>query len=70
MFTSDIQNRIEYILFISLVKFFNLLGLETGKKDRILSCFSFLLCFPNQKGNSSRNLKIAFPEKADAEINE
>ncbi len=63
-----IQNRIEYILFISLVKFFNLLGLEQARKTASFLASLFYYVFPIRKETVLGNLKIAFPEKADAEI--
>jgi len=63
-----LQNRIEYILFILLIKFFNLLGLNLARSAASLLTFIFFYIFPIRRETVTENLKIAFPDKNDSEI--
>ncbi|RJP67954.1 MAG: hypothetical protein C4539_09595, partial [Ignavibacteriales bacterium] len=62
------KNRVEYILFILLIKFFNLLGLNFARRTASIFTFIFFYIFPLRKETVIENLKIAFPAKPDSEI--
>jgi len=63
-----LKNRVEYILFILLIKFFNLLGLNFARRTASIFTFIFFYIFPLRKETVIENLKIAFPAKPDSEI--
>ncbi|MCX6149393.1 MAG: lysophospholipid acyltransferase family protein [Ignavibacteriales bacterium] len=64
-----IQNRIEYILFISFVRFFNLIGFERARRSAKIIAFIIFYFIPIRKSTVISNLKTAFPEYSEKEIN-
>jgi Kdo2-lipid IVA lauroyltransferase/acyltransferase len=67
-FIVSVQNKIEFILFIAFVKFFNTIGLKSARKFSIILAFLFYYIIPIRKAVVKRNLSIAFPELNKEEI--
>lgn len=64
------QNRIEYILFISLSYFFRLTGLRFSRKFSSVIAFIFYHFIPIRKKVVFDNLKHAFPDYPEDKIEE
>jgi Kdo2-lipid IVA lauroyltransferase/acyltransferase len=64
----SIQNKVEYILFITLIRFFNLFGIEKARIFAKPLAFVFFNFIPIRKAIVINNLKIAFPNLTIKEI--
>jgi KDO2-lipid IV(A) lauroyltransferase len=64
----SIQNLIEYFLFILLVRFFQLFGLEKARLFSKPLAFIFFNVIPIRKSTVIENLKKAFPEYSEKKI--
>lgn len=62
------QNKIEYWLFISFSKLFCFLGIDISRKVSKLLAVIFFYCIPIRKNVVIKNVKLAFPEFSEDEI--
>ncbi len=63
------QNRIEYIIFLSFSYLFKLLGLKLSRKFATILAVLFYYIIPIRKETVLNNLQNAFPEYSDQKIN-
>jgi Kdo2-lipid IVA lauroyltransferase/acyltransferase len=66
----SVQNKVEYLLFLTLVWFFNLFGFERAKYFAKTFAVIFYYIFPLRKSTVISNLKIAFPQLTVKEIHQ
>lgn len=62
------KNRFEFIVFILLVKIFNLFGIKKAKIIAYFLAFIFYYLIPVRKATVFSNLKSAFPDYSNKEI--
>jgi Kdo2-lipid IVA lauroyltransferase/acyltransferase len=64
-----LQNKLEYFLFLMFSGFFRMLGLKNARKFSGVVAAIFFYLVPIRKKTVLENLKKAFPEKSEKEIN-
>lgn len=64
----SVQNKIEFVIFISLVKIFNLFGIKRAKTAAKILAFLFYNLIPLRKDIVIKNLRIAFPDYSENRI--
>ncbi|GAB4291595.1 MAG: lysophospholipid acyltransferase family protein [Ignavibacteriaceae bacterium] len=66
---TQLQNRLEYLLFIFFSKLFNLLGLKKARKFSVVITLFFYYILPIRKSIVKKNLRIAFPLLSENDLN-
>ncbi|MBI5730403.1 MAG: hypothetical protein HY963_04625 [Ignavibacteriales bacterium] len=64
----QIKHRFEYFLFISFVKYFQLVGLNKTRHSANILGYILYYLIPIRKKVVKNNLNIAFPQKSETEI--